>query len=920
MTIRELGPEDMIVCPVGEHGSDHYLPYDLGPGIAKSGANAVFQDSLLNVSEEFVPAIDFVLEFLERFFQSEVPINVWFELEQLGGNALAGARPAFLVENFPFAPRQDTEYPIALAEKILGREINDPDQPDILVTINADFEAWHLEPNDPNGINRTEIDLASVLTHELIHGLGFYGNGRIDNIGRGRLTGFLERGHPITFDRNMMNGQGEFLFETFDSPSRELADQFTSNDLFYNSESFQPQSRKPKLYAPRTFAPGSSLAHLDEQYNGGGDALMTFAFGGGEILYFPGNITLDMLYDMGWDATRIIHQPALFSEDVNAPYEIFANIEADSGFEPTSFQLHFSTDRFATMDSVITLAFDTETELYKAVLPAPGEPVEYQYYFEVQDGRGITRTRPGGGPDYYFTYNYGDDTGAPVMSDAGDIRVSVLNDAFPVSITAIDTFSGVSSVSAVIKINGVLDTVALEQSEFDNGQFFFTTYEFDRTFVPTDTIEYKFFAFDNSSNANYSEFPADSLLKGTYVVDEFPPQLEHDPLTSVTNFDRSFRVRVSTFDDFTGIDEVFAIVQVNEGVPDTFQLSYAPTLFGDFYEGSYVHDRAFLPTDIIRYSIFATDKAYVPNTSVLPVDSEFYQVSIIEIPDPVNTYINDFNAATADFNGNGFTIGSVTGFSDEAIQSAEHPYPEGGPGQVIDLTYELVRPIIVAESESFIEFDEIALVEFGEPGSRWPSDRFYDYVIVEARKLRGVEYFPLIEGYDCSDDPEWKSTYESRLNSQGISTAEPTPNLLRHRVIDIRERGDLVAGDTILVRFRLFSDNAAAGWGWLIDNLVIQGESTPVRDITLAGDIKVYPNPVQGDRLNVSLGLEEQFQNGVLTVYNLLGERMLQQPTGRIDRAYQTSLDISTLSKGMYLLEIRLDQQYAVTRKFIVGE
>ena len=920
--LREVGPEGMIICPIGEHSSNLYLPPESDRIINTNRKTGVFQDSLYpSVLPEYIPAIDFVLDFLENYFTSEVPVNVHIEVDQLGGSALAGARAAFMVENFEYAPLKDTEYPIALAEKILGKEINRSDQPDIVVTINSDFESWFLEPNNPTAVRPNQIDLASVLTHEVIHGLGFSAGNFVDpDSGQGIFFSAFGNGNPAAFARNVENGAGQVLLENFENGSLEMTEQFTSNNLRYNSESFKERPVKPELFAPSQYAQGSSISHLGERYNGTSNTLMTFSFAGGEVIYFPGDLTLDMLYDMGWDATRIIYEPGVFTEDVNEAYVITADVEADSGFNPSTFMLHFSTDNFVTMDSIIPMIFDETTQQYQATLPTPGTSIEYQYYFEVVDGRGIKRTRPGGGPLHFFRYNYGTDEEAPTVTDPNEVVVISTFNSFPVNVTAIDSFSGVSSVSAIVQINGAADTISLNQSELSNGEFFFGTYTFERTFEPSDIIEYKFMAVDNSTAANTTIFPSDSFLQGLYLVDTIPPTLAHEPVISVTNFDKSFKISVSTFDEFTGINEMYGVVTLNGGIPDTIQLTFAPTLFGDFYEGTFSFDEEFNPDDDIQYSIFGTDRAFVPNKSVLPEGGSTYTVGIIAIPEPVEGYFNDFNSATQDFNGSGFRIGDVGGFPNAVIQSADHPYPEGGPGQVVDFTYELVTPIIVAETESLIEFDEIALVEFGENNARWPSDRFYDYVIVEARKLRGTEYFPLLDGYDCSTYSDWRDRYESGLNSQGISSATPTQDLLKDRIIDIQDNGDFVPGDTILVRFRLFSDNAAAGWGWLIDNLKIQNESTSVDDFVSNTTVTLFPNPVKDGILTVALDMEKSYDESYITIFDFGGTMIRRLRPGTIAGKSSLQVNVQDLLPGIYLCEISSGNGSSITKKFVIGQ
>ena len=64
------------------------------------------------------------------------------------------------------------------------------------------------------------------------------------------------------------------------------------------------------------------------------------------------------------------------------------------------------------------------------------------------------------------------------------------------------------------------------------------------------------------------------------------------------------------------------------------------------------------------------------------------------------------------------------------------------------------------------------------------------------------------------------------LSPNNITTAQIAEELESENKIliieDFATEHGLEAGDTILVRFRLFSDPYANGWGWAIDNLRIQ--------------------------------------------------------------------------------------------------
>lgn len=198
---------------------------------------------------------------------------------------------------------------------------------------------------------------------------------------------------------------------------------------------------------------------------------------------------------------------------------------------------------------------------------------------------------------------------------------------------------------------------------------------------------------------------------------------------------------------------------------------------------------------------------------------------------PVYVYQNDFESSTDDFYGSLFRVGSETGFTGSAIHSP-HPY-----GDNTSPIYMLTVPIRIAWQNADLAFDELALVEPGETGSVFGDANFYDYVIVEGSR-DGAAWIPLAPGYDCRAYPEWVTAYNSN---------SPSPSLLRRRTINLRDT--FAADDTVLIRFRLYADGGANGWGWMIDNLEIQPNSPAAapdgaRPAALALDQNM-PNPVR---------------------------------------------------------------------------
>jgi photosystem II stability/assembly factor-like uncharacterized protein len=181
-------------------------------------------------------------------------------------------------------------------------------------------------------------------------------------------------------------------------------------------------------------------------------------------------------------------------------------------------------------------------------------------------------------------------------------------------------------------------------------------------------------------------------------------------------------------------------------------------------------------------------------------------IEISALLTPVESYFSDFEDDTKDidFTLDQWTIDTTTGGGFTRVLSTVHPYPTGG----FNLIAQLNTPITVASQDALVRFDEIVLVEEGESGSVFGESAFYDYVIVEGSK-DGTNWTPLLDGYDSDANSGWSG-----------SATTATSALFAKRTVDIQDA--FAAGDVILLRFRLFSDPGANGWGWGIENLEIQ--------------------------------------------------------------------------------------------------
>ena len=62
-------------------------------------------------------------------------------------------------------------FPVALAEKMAGRPLNDSTEADIVASFNSAYTDWHFDTTEPAPGSRT--DFVTVILHEIAHGLGF---------------------------------------------------------------------------------------------------------------------------------------------------------------------------------------------------------------------------------------------------------------------------------------------------------------------------------------------------------------------------------------------------------------------------------------------------------------------------------------------------------------------------------------------------------------------------------------------------------------------------------------------------------------------------------------------------------------------------------------------------------------------------
>ncbi len=272
-----------------------------------------FELASTNNNNEVIAAMEHAFSIWDSHLEIDVPIkvNVVFTPISFGflGRSIPNGR-----KDFDGAQFEGIWYPSALANQIANTELNEGEfDVDILMDGTRD---WYFGTDGNPGPN--QFDFVSVFLHEVCHALGF---GSLADIidGRGTWSVNFEselytpsflipdlENRPTVYDLFLENGN---LFqladeERFGNPSFTLTNEFVSNNLFWGGNIAQSvnNNRRPQVYAPSIFQPGSSLSHLDEDAfeSGTSNAMMTPTFQEGEVIHEPGPIILGVLQDMGW--------------------------------------------------------------------------------------------------------------------------------------------------------------------------------------------------------------------------------------------------------------------------------------------------------------------------------------------------------------------------------------------------------------------------------------------------------------------------------------------------------------------------------------------------------------------------------------------------------------------------------------------
>jgi hypothetical protein len=279
----------------------------------------------------------------------------------------------------------------------------------------------------------------------------------------------------------------------------------------------------------------------------------------------------------------------------------------------------------------------------------------------------------------------------------------------------------------------------------------------------------------------------------------------------------------------------------------------------------------------------------------------------VNVPAPATSYYTTFDSINHDFLFSGFNMETPSGFNSRCLNS-DHPYasPQFNNAHY-DYFAQLRVPIILNNTNAFVLFDEVTLVEPGDSGAVFGSSNFYDYVIVEGSKDGGNTWINFLPGWSCRDNQAWLDRFNSNLDKNGNSLATGNSSFYRKRHLDMLANGNFKGGDTILIRYRLYSDPYVYGWGWAIDNLNIQNSIMGISNSKISEtSVQLYPNPASSV-INLQISLSEAPSLVRLQLINILGQTVKEGVFIKPGIFINESVSVDNLQKGVYLAVIWVD-------------
>jgi hypothetical protein len=422
-----------------------------------------------------------------------------------------------------------------------------------------------------------------------------------------------------------------------------------------------------------------------------------------------------------------------------------------------------------------------------------------------------------------------------------------------------------------------------------------------------------YFSCQTIENRIY-KFPAsapDKFLSFRVGPDYYPPEIFHNP-SKMLNAKNNKLVLKAQANDNIGIKNVTVEYKIDGIMQVPVEMKNDSSNFFSI--------NLQLPANInkntkFEYRLIAKDISQLQNKSAKP-QIGFIPVEIFETLSPVYNYYNNFNTSTSDFSLSDFTVSKPVLFDNGNLHTVI-PYQNSEIEKEYNNHIALLKHPVILRANGKLEFDEIVLVEPGESGTDFTNRYFWDYVIIEGSKDFGNLWYPLTDGYDSQKNEIWETEFKSALINN-TSLAAGTSKIFTRNSVNLTNNRFFSAGDTILIRFRLAADNSVNGWGWAIDNIEIQQSVTGIKELVAANSLKIYPNPVN-DILHIDLSVDafSGYDKTEIIITDILGKKVLQFIPEKEVFSSTLNIDLGSLNKGLYFINISTGQNESVSGKII---
>ena len=470
-----------------------------------------------------------------NYLKSDVPIRIYVKWRPLATGILGSAGAYSSVRNFVGANKLNTWYPIALAEKMAHTNLNGTDS-DIIATFNSDFPDWFI---GTNGVpTNNQIDLYSVVLHEMGHGLGFIGQIQADVTSNSTSIATATYGYPGIFDQFIFDSKNKQLIDTltYKKNSNELFKQIISDSLFFSSNAVlrNNSNASARLYAPKPtqrnptnpmgYIEGSSVYHVDQNTYPPGNlnALMTPQIARGEITAQLGPIVKGIFNDLGWYSSNIIDADLRDTEENQVLFS--AKVYSDTLWDEKSLKLMYSVDKSILSATPVTSFTKTGANTYSYLLSLPKSTAnrKVSYYWTANELSGKKFTSPAEAPviagTKFGSYNefvIGVDTVKPIVVYSNPLKyifTSQTNIPLP-NLLASDNL-GIDTIYMEYAINGA----ALKGQGFK--KLIGDTYSYSNAFSflagtlkSGDVIKYRIVVKDKAKITNLVNLPASGFYE-----------------------------------------------------------------------------------------------------------------------------------------------------------------------------------------------------------------------------------------------------------------------------------------------------------------------------------------------------------------------------------------------------------------------